>query len=406
MQTIRCLILFSWLTDVAVNSESEEAGRSAEAGGNDDGSCRYKVLKFPRIPLQNLTRKAYFAEVALRRPFVVTGVGDFCAPYENIQSLTTLCDGSVKIPRILQMEAMSPSTGTRYPWAGLRLMREKYTWDEFIGLMREPEQEPLYAMGYDLVDSCPWWYRHLKLPAIMLDSVDYWNHKKSNLPCFLPTQFELFAAMKGMTTDLHIDSSHNAFFSVVCEGSKDWFVVSPDQLMQHIDHFRKYFGHVHKLKQTLIVDKFLHSIGNVFSDSHALCNVPSLEVYRDRLVPGELLYIPPSAPHAAYTEVDTVMVSYNYYNSHANYDIFRLCDRAPSDSKWLCDRYTPRILEHLRNIPKQLSGMLKERFADEENNNSLEPTLGCQTDELCTYHGDRISAKFCQQNRAVSRGEL
>ena len=80
--------------------------------------------------------------------------------------------------------------------------------------------------------------------------------------CTLPLGMNLNVATQDMTTDLHMDGQHMNFISAMCEGVKEWVVISPAQVKKHFQTFKPYLQakHSHEVDDQVVRNQFLVKI--------------------------------------------------------------------------------------------------------------------------------------------------
>lgn len=267
-------------------------------------SAAARYLPIPKLSVDELSWQRFDEEFLDKKPVLIQGVSH-CPTDFTLASILDACSNSAQVPLFRN----SPPRGLQ-PWAGMRHMQDTEL-DKVIRNMSEGKMpEPSYAFGFHIVRNCPWALDAMTMPAHLVNSFvtqfeGAWG-QCDNLP-----STQLYLNTGYFQTNLHIDADHNSFYTSMCEGEKKWRIVSNSDLRNHVEAFEPYllrpgFEQDGKLALSTLVGRF-----ETWSDQSPLESM-SVPVYEGVQLPGEVLYIPAGAPHAAKALTDnSVMVATN-----------------------------------------------------------------------------------------------
>ena len=149
--------------------------------------------------------------------------------------------------------------------------------------------------------------------------------------CAFP-HFNLFLAEAGFRTELHTDSQHFSFTASMCSGRKRWRIIENSEFMKYQEQLglgapvagsRVGRGGVRLsggagggagIDALLLADMVAwQPLGpnGTWNATSMLVTSPTLRVFEGTLAPGEMLYIPGGAPHAATTLDNSLMFASN-----------------------------------------------------------------------------------------------
>lgn len=138
--------------------------------------------------------------------------------------------------------------------------------------------------------------------------------------------YNMYLAEESFQTDLHIDAGHSAFMASMCVGRKRW------RVMTNADYAKAFstIGTDGQLVNDTLVLGSLHSPFNTWNDNgdaeDFLLGDLNVTIYEGILEPGQLLYIPAGAPHAATTLDKSLMVASNDHSLKNLRDAVGYCD--------------------------------------------------------------------------------
>ena len=210
---------------------------------------------------------------------------------------------------------------------------------EFVDSMRErrkqqssPNYRPRFLFDVSVFSQCPRIMRNgsaVRLPGHVSTSfMQQWSDPWDQ--CAFP-HFNLFLAEAGFKTELHTDSQHFSFTASMCTGRKRWRIIENSAYMQHQEQLglgspvsgsRVGRGGV-KLSggaagggndALLLADVVAWQplgANGTWNLTSILVTSPTLRVFEGILAPGEMLYIPGGAPHAAKTLENSLMFASN-----------------------------------------------------------------------------------------------
>eukprot|EP00747_Dinoflagellata_sp_TGD_P072832 gnl/TRDRNA2_/TRDRNA2_157642_c0_seq2.p1 gnl/TRDRNA2_/TRDRNA2_157642_c0~~gnl/TRDRNA2_/TRDRNA2_157642_c0_seq2.p1 ORF type:complete len:236 (+),score=22.48 gnl/TRDRNA2_/TRDRNA2_157642_c0_seq2:184-891(+) len=220
--------------------------------------------------------------------------------------------------------------------------------------------------------------------------------------CQLP-RFNPFLAEHGFRTDLHVDDHNLNMVASVCEGRKRWRIVKPKDWAMHWKDFgvnfeepginissgRFIFGDLPRPFETWTESSKLHSMDIV--------------VYESVLEPGEVLYIPAGAPHAAHTMSNTFMVSAHDRSMQESEDFVKACALAKKQKihqlRDKCWEELTAIRSGLRSLKANWAAHGSDAVASTK---TWMDTYRCQA-SYCNTVKPRMEKQFYCQGGTVNR---
>jgi hypothetical protein len=291
-----------------------------------------------KVHVSELSVEEFDSAYLDKRPVIITGAtacpGDF-----NFSNIHQYCDGHVPGSYI---RTKSRGSGE---WAGLKAGDEQEDVDflEFASSMGTGEGELRYMFDVSMVEQCPSLLNNVRIPPQFVDSFAsqfLWRHLEESDPrkCDNAPFFNMYLAEGGFETDLHIDSAHTAFLASMCVGRKKWRVMTADSF-QSLHSRMALANEGRQVNGRWIMSEVQRPFETWSSESplHSMDTV----IYEGILVPGEVLYIPQGAPHAAATLDKSLMVASNDQSMQSLREIIA-CDG--DYSQWFgCIRFRERF---------------------------------------------------------------
>ena len=299
------------------------------------------IEPLPRVHVDDLSNEDFDSLFLDRLPVVLSGT-TACPKDLSFSHLEEHCDGSVPGQYV-----HTKDRGGGRQWAGMKPGDESETVG-FVDFARSmgatPGEEPRFMFDIDMVDVCPSLLGEVQIPPQLVNifaSQFLWRHLPDSDPrkCRELPFFNLYLAEDGFQTDLHIDMTHTAFVSSMCEGRKRWRVMTADDfssvqsLVSLSDEGRRVDG------RWIMSD--IRSPFDTWTDDSPLHSL-DVTVYEGTLDPGDILYIPPGAPHAATTLGRSIMVASNDQSVRSLGEIVEYCD-AVNDGWYGCGRYREKF---------------------------------------------------------------
>ncbi|CAK0824988.1 unnamed protein product, partial [Prorocentrum cordatum] len=196
--------------------------------------------------------------------------------------------------------------------------------------------DALYGLEMSLRNECPALLEDLRIPALFADDMLATYYKKGAWPT-------LIIGPGGSQSGLHRDTHDLPFWMAMFRGRKRWRIFLPDD-----EGLQPLYN---EAKNGFSFDPFA-------PDFWKYPGLGKVSVYDHVLLPGELLYIPSGAPHAAYNLEDTIAISGNYLDGRGLQRHTEGTCQQPlwRDSKlcWFYDqefrRHRPLPLEEVREL--------------------------------------------------------
>ena len=200
--------------------------------------------------------------------------------------------------------------------------------------------EQLRGNSIDEIDEINLDHHNRSMNDKLDDDIDM-NEICANLPFY-----NMYLADKFFQTDLHIDAFHSAFIASMCVGRKKW------RIMTNVDYAKVYsiIGDYRKPSDMehsngRLINNETYVLGSIFSPfytwddnttntkktnrfrSFQYLKHQNVTIYEGVLNPGEILYIPAGAPHAALTLDKSIMVASNDHTFQNLIDAVTFCDQ-------------------------------------------------------------------------------
>uniref|UniRef100_A0A7S4MKJ7 JmjC domain-containing protein n=1 Tax=Odontella aurita TaxID=265563 RepID=A0A7S4MKJ7_9STRA len=313
------------------------------------------IKPLPKVHVNEITPKQFDDIFLDRLPVIITGT-TACPAELDLDTLEQHCGGWVP-GNYVKVQADPEDEEEKGEWAGLEDAGDP---DERVDLLEfarrmgprsrgevdaDIDAPPRYMFDVSMTNLCPSLLRDVRVPSHFVGafaSQYLWRRYERDDPrkCSNMPFMNLYLAEKWFETDLHIDSAHTSFVASMCEGRKRWRVLSRDEFADH----RPILAMARKGAMIEVDDGDGNSHGtwvnaeirrpfDTWSRDSALTleeSIVDFDVFEGTLQPGEILYIPPGAPHAAVTLDDSIMVASNDQSIQSLREIGLYCDEDPS----------------------------------------------------------------------------
>eukprot|EP00747_Dinoflagellata_sp_TGD_P147277 gnl/TRDRNA2_/TRDRNA2_176794_c0_seq6.p1 gnl/TRDRNA2_/TRDRNA2_176794_c0~~gnl/TRDRNA2_/TRDRNA2_176794_c0_seq6.p1 ORF type:complete len:439 (-),score=40.50 gnl/TRDRNA2_/TRDRNA2_176794_c0_seq6:325-1497(-) len=278
-----------------------------------------KILPMARRTVDDL-KFLEFDEVYLDSlPLILTGAS-ICPSSVTLANVGSFCQGAHKF-HVHNRSATS--------WAGLDPAGRGNAMGiaefvESIGNASQPaERPPRYMFDFPIMVHCPELLTRITIPAHMFTtSIYHWDGEWEN--CSVPPHIGLFISERGFATSLHVDNGNTAFWASSCSGRKRWRVVTADEFAQHEAEFEHDEGITIEGGRLIFASPKLPFDTWSPQGSGGLMDI-NVQVFEGVIEPGDLLYIPPGALHAAESLDDVLMFAANDHSFRSFDDLVRAC---------------------------------------------------------------------------------
>jgi len=287
-----------------------------------------KVVPISRFHVDALSPEAFDELYLDKLPVILSGTST-CPRGLTVDTIGTVCHGDVK--HYVRYKNAANDTGS---WAGLKRRPSQDALDiaDFARGMGSSEHLrfvfdlPMYKICPSLVPNVmlPPHFVRTFIPQSEQRGMSSWSPKKCiNLPFY-----NVYMAEAGFESDLHVDRGHTAFTASMCWGQKLWRVVTLQNFStlarQMTDHSEDFIAN-HTLADGSTVHLRVKSPYDTWSPGSPLLGLDDIVIYEGVLSPGETIFIPPGAPHAAITLNQSMMVASNALTVGATRQIWEFC---------------------------------------------------------------------------------
>ena len=315
------------------------------------------VLTFeplPKVHVNELSISDFETNYLNKKPIILTGT-TACPTKLDFSNIHDYCRGEIPGSYINKKSTQESK------WAGLEEgdKRKSVNFNEWVDDMGSGKEEPEFLFDVPMAELCPTLMSEVMIPGhfvgIFASQYKYRKSQSSaeqlrgnanvkaessiqadaaaaaanesvgisNL-CYNLPFYNMYLAEDSFQTDLHIDAGHTAFMASMCVGRKRW------RVMTNSDYASVYetIGIDGQLVNETLVLGSLHSPFNTWNDDADDFVLKSLNVtvYEGILEPGQILYIPAGAPHAATTLDKSLMVASNDHTLQNLREAVGYCD--------------------------------------------------------------------------------
>ena len=305
---------------------------------NGDCGPALTIKDLPKIHVDSLSIDDFDTLYLDQQPIILEGVTT-CPASLDLQNIGEHCNGAVRGNYIRTRSRSSPE------WAGLQQGNadETVNFLEYVHSMGTND-ELRFMFDVPMLEICPSLLPEVRLPPHFVNafaSQHLRRHLSDDDPakCQTTPFFNMYLAEAGFETDLHIDAAHTAFVASMCVGRKRWRVLSPESFaLRHADLVWE-GSRGHKIKDKWVMSEIQRPFPT-WNDKSPLYELDGV-LYEGILEPGQILYIPPGAPHAAVTMDQSLMVASNDQTMQSLTEIVEYCT---VDTDWFgCDRFRHRL---------------------------------------------------------------
>jgi hypothetical protein len=297
-----------------------------------------RTQPLPKINVGQLSLEEFDSVYLDQKPIIIRG-STACPADLELSTIHRHCEGS--IPGNYVHTKCQPTTSTSTAertnnethWAGLKAGSNEETVDfgAFVHSMGSSE-DLRFMFDIPMVEICPTLPREIRIPphfVNMFASHFQYRHLAEEMeedddPKGLCTRlpfFNMYLAEAGFHTDLHIDSYHTAFVASMCEGRKQWRVMTGQDFASVYEEIGVDGWQVNG---TYVMSSIISPI-DTWNPSGKLESL-DVTIYEGILEPGEILYIPAGAPHAATTLDQSLMVASNDRTLQSFREAVSVCD--------------------------------------------------------------------------------
>eukprot|EP00445_Apocalathium_hangoei_P016589 CAMPEP_0203909198 /NCGR_PEP_ID=MMETSP0359-20131031/50514_1 /ASSEMBLY_ACC=CAM_ASM_000338 /TAXON_ID=268821 /ORGANISM="Scrippsiella Hangoei, Strain SHTV-5" /LENGTH=413 /DNA_ID=CAMNT_0050834385 /DNA_START=8 /DNA_END=1249 /DNA_ORIENTATION=- len=283
--------------------------------------------------------RTFFDDYHGKRPVVIEGALDgWPAMQWSSARLAELCPSA-------RLDVYSFNRAAS-AWAGLQ---EEGEWSlvDYLGQFGDQggklkQGRAVFGLEMSLRSECPRLLQDVRIPAFFADDLLVRYYKKSAWPT-------LIAGPKGTRSGLHRDTHDLAFWMAVFVGRKRWRIFLPED---------------YALDPLFLPDRNGFAFDPFAPDLWSLPGLRRARVYEHILSPGQLLYIPSGAPHAAVNLDDTITISANYLDTRGlDLHIGRTCQQDLWRESKLCWFHTADFQNHKPTPTDELSELTFFEYA-------------------------------------------
>lgn len=295
-----------------------------------------RIVQLPRFHVDALSPEEFDKLYLDKEPVILSGATT-CPKGLTVDTIGTFCHGNVK--HYIQSKNAINDTGS---WAGLKRhpSREDVDIAEFVRGMGSA-QDLRFVFDLPMYKICPSLVPNVMLPPHFVRtfipqseqrSIPSWSPKK----CIKLPFYNVYMAEAGFESDLHVDRGHTAFTASMCWGQKLWRVVT-------LQNFSTLARQMTDSSEAVIANRTLADGNTVnlgvkspfdtWSPESPLLGFDDIVIYEGLLSPGETIFIPPGAPHAAITLNQSMMVASNALTVGAVRQELELCRKHNGDNQ-------------------------------------------------------------------------
>lgn len=321
------------------------------------GGHAFEIVPIPRFDVNELSVEEFDKRFLSKEPVILTGVST-CPSGISFNESKKYCWG--KIGKKVRMK-ISPNESE---WAGLKQadVDSEMQIGEFIDRMGS-FSNPHFAFDVQLPSFCPAFVSKVHLPAHFATVFEaHWRERHmwslDYRKCVDMPFYNSYLADAGFETDMHIDNGHTSFTASMCEGQKRWRIFTAQNMSAFKADFskeakseNKTFNESESSARGVFPKMSLHSPFDTWSTESPMNSKTGLVVFEGVLSPGETIYIPGGAPHAAITLSKSWMVASNDQTLEEVKDILEVCQQLRNHSEYSgwCEGQEGRFNKLLEN---------------------------------------------------------
>eukprot|EP00746_Dinoflagellata_sp_MGD_P030825 gnl/MRDRNA2_/MRDRNA2_173208_c0_seq1.p1 gnl/MRDRNA2_/MRDRNA2_173208_c0~~gnl/MRDRNA2_/MRDRNA2_173208_c0_seq1.p1 ORF type:complete len:398 (-),score=78.23 gnl/MRDRNA2_/MRDRNA2_173208_c0_seq1:51-1244(-) len=245
-----------------------------------------KFAKIEKFKQSELTLEQFDSRYLNKAPVIISDAS-FCPEGVDLQNLASFCDG------IWNVFVEGGSS-----WASLHHSGTASVKSFLKNLHNPPSQSEGRQYLFDVLlhKYCPGLVKRIFLPGYVAGVfAQQWAGNWST--CQL-AHLGLYVSHKGFRSQLDVESVHRTFVASSCDGRKRWRIVTPATWTDNWSSF----GVADKERGVVVDGKLvLANPRQPFEtwNSSSRLNDMDVIVYQGIVKPGEMIYVPAGAPHAA-----------------------------------------------------------------------------------------------------------
>eukprot|EP00747_Dinoflagellata_sp_TGD_P147274 gnl/TRDRNA2_/TRDRNA2_176794_c0_seq3.p1 gnl/TRDRNA2_/TRDRNA2_176794_c0~~gnl/TRDRNA2_/TRDRNA2_176794_c0_seq3.p1 ORF type:complete len:461 (-),score=44.76 gnl/TRDRNA2_/TRDRNA2_176794_c0_seq3:325-1500(-) len=278
-----------------------------------------KILPMARRTVDELKFSEFDKVYLDSLPLILTGAS-ICPSGVTLANVGSFCQGAHKFH--VHNRSVTSWAGLDSAGRGNAMGIAEFV--ESTGNASQPaEHPPRYMFDLPIMLHCPELLTRITIPAHMFTtSIYHWDGEWEN--CSVPPHIGLFISERGFATSLHVDNGNTAFWASSCSGRKRWRVVTVDEFAQHEAEFKHDEGITIEGGRLIFASPKLPFDTWSPQGSGGLMDI-NVSVFEGVVEPGDLLYIPPGALHAAESLDDVLMFAANDHSFRSFDDLDLAC---------------------------------------------------------------------------------
>jgi len=321
-----------------------------QKGNRDVNTENYNMAKLDVIDMQDPDNFSLLSDydeferryVAQRKPFILSNVeltGPFNYTLDFLEEKCGFVEVTKKIKKCFRVGEESVKS-----WGGLSKFElparmatsRRLSWDkeddeekldtslslqQFIALAKRMDN--IYLHDFSLIERCSGLFnakspydapeeQYFKIPSVI---GRYDLFQKVPHTSFMHTWPSLFIGRKGTNSKIHIDAGASGFWMYLVSGRKRWVIYDSAErpfLYERLNRKHSFVADVLALNSRSNVND-TKTVEDYFDATYPLVKRATSESRGYEIIqhPGELVYIPPNAPHSVENLEDIVGISFN-----------------------------------------------------------------------------------------------
>jgi len=273
------------------------------------------------VDYATLTYEEFDRKYLDQLPVIIEGIS-LCPHDVTLSNLSEFCAGKRKT------RYMGGSGLAGFQWG------EEVPVNSFIAdlLGSQRNGPPRYMFDVRPHTHCPGLMARVKIPGLFASVLT--QQRTSPWENCAWGDFAMYFTESGFRSNLHVDRGHVSLVISSCAGRKRWRVVPPKQWSAHASAFGFAKGmrgvHMKNGSGRLVIGDIFQPFES-WNESSPLNDI-DVEVHEGILGPGQTLYVPASAPHAADTLEHSWMVQSNEGSVLDRAELIAACKAVLEDS--------------------------------------------------------------------------
>lgn len=272
-----------------------------------------RIAKIEKRKQSDLTVEDFDSKYFNKVPVIISD-SSICPEGVDLQNLGSFCAGIWNV-----------FTEGGSGWASMRHDGTSSV-QNFLNDLQHPQKGdgPKYLFDVLLHKYCPGLVKRISLPSYVASV--FATQWAGNWSMCQLAHLGLYVSQKGFRTQLDVDTAHNAFVASSCEGRKRWRVVTPATWMAQWSSF----GVADRERGVIVDGKLvLANLRQPFEswNSSSRLNEIDVVVYQGIVKPGEMIYVPAGALHAAEALDTSFMVAFNSLSLQDVRDFLKACKK-------------------------------------------------------------------------------